>query len=213
MREATIHIPDTEFENLGLAEFLALVDEAGLRDLSELVCQSDGCLLVVTLDTPIDADTLDSLDYLAWWERLSGSSEGHTYLCKVRADSSERDILSMEELGIPNTEIRVGDDGITVSLVGDQEDLSKGIDAYESAGLSVYLQRIADYDGPRTPLDALTRRQREILRTAFNLGYFDVPRQVSTADVAEELDLDGSTVAEHLQRAERNLLSELLATP
>lgn len=213
MREATIHIPESEFENLGLAEFLALVHDAGLRDLSELVCQSDGCLLVVTVETPIDPATLDGVDDLAWWERLSGPDQGHTYLCKVTADSSERDILSMAELGIPNTDIRVGDEGITVSLVGDQQDLAKGIDAYEAAGLSVYLQRVADYDGPTTALDALTDRQREILRTAFDLGYFDVPRQVSTADVADELDLDGSTVAEHLQRAERNLLSQLLAMP
>ncbi len=210
MREVTIHIPKSEFDNLGIAEFLVLVHDAGLRDLSELVCQSDGCLLVVTLDTPIGSEALDEASYLKWWEELSSSRDGHVYLCKVDAESSERDILSMDELGIPNSEIRVGEDGITVSLVGEQADLSRGIQAYEDAGLSVYLERIADYDGPTTALDSLTDRQHEILRTAFTLGYFDVPRQVSTAEIAEDLDLDPSTVAEHLQRAERNLLSDLL---
>ena len=211
MREATIRIPATEFEDSGLVDFLERVHEAGLRDLSELVCQSDGCLMVVTLDDAIPADTLDGMDYLDWWEQLSASRERHVYLCKVTAESAGRDILSMEALGIPNSELQVDDDGITVSLVGDQADLSRGIEAYETAGLTVSLERIGDYDGPTTALDALTDRQREILQEAFAQGYFEVPREVSTEDVADAFELDTSTVAEHLQRAERNLLSDLLA--
>ena len=213
MREAIIHIPADELDDDGLTEFLARVHEAGLRDLSELACQSDGCLLVVTVDAPIPESTLDSLDYIHWWEQLSSSGDGHVYLCKITAESAGRDILSMEELGIPNSDLHVDDDGLTVSLVGDQEDISRGIAAYDTAGLSVSLQRIADYDGPTTALDTLTDRQREILQTAFRLGYFEVPRDVSTEDVADAFELDTSTVAEHLQRAERNLLSDLLTTP
>jgi predicted DNA binding protein len=49
-----------------------------------------------------------------------------------------------------------------------------------------------------------------VLRTAHRLGYFAVPREASTAEVAAALGLDDSTVAEHLQRAERNLLDRLL---
>jgi predicted DNA binding protein len=40
------------------------------------------------------------------------------------------------------------------------------------------------------------------------MGYFAVPREVSTDEIAGELGLDSSTVAEHLQRAEKNLLSK-----
>jgi len=42
------------------------------------------------------------------------------------------------------------------------------------------------------------------------MGYYEVPKQVSSEEIAAELDLDPSTVAEHLQRAERNLLGQLL---
>lgn len=42
------------------------------------------------------------------------------------------------------------------------------------------------------------------------MGYYDVPRNASTEEVAAELELDGSTVSEHLQRAERNVLRRVL---
>jgi predicted DNA binding protein len=44
------------------------------------------------------------------------------------------------------------------------------------------------------------------------MGYYEVPRDVSTNEIAAQLDLDSSTVAEHLQRAERNLLSTHLSS-
>lgn len=210
MREAVIQIPRDQYDDLGLAEFLRLCEDAGLRDLTELVCQSDGCLLVVTVESPLAPETLDARDELAWWERLSGSGTTETYLCKVTAVG--RDFVSMAEVGLSNSEIRVGDDGFEVTLVGTQDDIARGIDAYEEAGLGVLLRRMGDYDGPTTALDALTDRQRQILRTGVELGYFEIPREASVAEVADELGLDASTVGEHLQRAERNLVSALFGT-
>lgn len=49
------------------------------------------------------------------------------------------------------------------------------------------------------------------MQTAFNMGYYEVPREVSTEEIAAELGLDPSTVTEHLQRAERTVLSQLLS--
>lgn len=59
-------------------------------------------------------------------------------------------------------------------------------------------------------MDSLTERQRTVLETAYAKGYYEVPRHVSSDELAANLDLDKSTVLEHLRRAERNVLSELL---
>jgi predicted DNA binding protein len=42
------------------------------------------------------------------------------------------------------------------------------------------------------------------------LGFYTVPREATIDEVAAEMDLDGATVSEHLQRAERNILSQQL---
>ncbi|MFB6270658.1 MAG: helix-turn-helix domain-containing protein, partial [Halobacterium sp.] len=52
---------------------------------------------------------------------------------------------------------------------------------------------------------ALTDRQREVVETAVDLGYYDVPRTAGQDDVAAELDCASSTVAEHLRKAEAAL--------
>ena len=80
----------------------------------------------------------------------------------------------------------------------------------QAAGQNITLEKLRDYRIQETPLDALTDRQHEVLDVAYELGYYDVPRKSSTAEVAADLGVDDSTVAEHLQRAEHNLLESLL---
>lgn len=40
------------------------------------------------------------------------------------------------------------------------------------------------------------------------MGFYEVPKEASADDIAAELNLDPSTVNEHLQRAERNFLRQ-----
>lgn len=211
MREAVIHIPQSTFEEMGIAEFITACRDAGLRDITELACQRDGCLLVVSVDSRIPEAKLGNLEYLKWWEQLRSSTENETYLCKVAIPEFTETAQSALELDVSNDEMRVSTDGFDITLVGPHEDISQSIQQYRDAGMSVFLQRINEYDGPSSVLDKLTERQREVLEIAFRRGYFEVPRAVSAAEIASEVDLDPSTVSEHLQRAERNILAELLA--
>lgn len=213
MREAIIHIPHAEYEKVGLGDIVSLIREAGLRDITELACESEGCLVVITVATPIEEDQLAAIDYVEWWERLSDGGDQAVYLFKISFSDFDEDVQPMLTSDVPSDEIHVDDEGMDIAMVGSQEDIAREISEYGATGMTVLLERIADYGGPRNTLDVLTDRQREILQTAYDLGYFDVPRSVSTADVAGTLELDPSTVAEHLQRAECNLVANLLATP
>lgn len=209
MREATIRIPDGEFEQLGIGAFVSRCRAAGLRDLTELACQRSGCLLVATVASPLPEDELTALEEIEWWERLGTGDVETIYLCKIRLQDHDDAVHSFRDRQVSNGELDVADDGIRVSFVGSQAGIAENVNEYEKRGVNVVLQRLGEYDGPENALDALTDRQREIVRTAFDRGYFDVPRTASTDDIAAELDLDSSTVAEHLQRAERNLLATL----
>ncbi|MFC5972261.1 helix-turn-helix domain-containing protein [Halomarina salina] len=52
----------------------------------------------------------------------------------------------------------------------------------------------------------LTEKQRETVAVAFERGYFEIPRQVSLEDLAEELDVTHQALSERLRRAEQALL-------
>ena len=68
-------------------------------------------------------------------------------------------------------------------------------------------------DRPLLTLDSalpdLSPRQREALLTAVEMGYYRIPRDATTAEVASELGIERRTFEEHLRRAENKLLAGL----
>ncbi len=88
------------------------------------------------------------------------------------------------------------------------DEIQEKLDAFE-------LKSVSEIENPGEPLDSgrltellvnkLTADQLAVLGTAYELGYFDVPRQKSAVEVAEALGISQSTFSERLRRAERNL--------
>jgi hypothetical protein len=56
----------------------------------------------------------------------------------------------------------------------------------------------------------LTDRQREVLETAHQMGYFDHPKGANAGEVADELGITTSTFTEHLSAAQSKLLTSIL---
>jgi len=68
-------------------------------------------------------------------------------------------------------------------------------------------------DVPLLMLDSalpdLSERQAEALVTALEAGYYEIPREVTTAEVAEALGVTRRTAEEHLRRAENKLVESM----
>ncbi|MFB6298635.1 MAG: helix-turn-helix domain-containing protein [Halobacteriales archaeon] len=212
MREALVTIGDAEFEDLGIDELVSLYQAAGIQEFEELACHGDSSIIQVEVDRPVDEDRLDAIEYVEEWERVTTSTDSHLYVIAFYAPELSDEITNHVAELMGTCEPEVTDDGVTMSLVGSQEAIAGTIDEYEREGVSPDLRKLGEYQGRQQPLDRLTDRQREVIQTAFEMGYYEVPRSVSTEDIAAELDVDSSTVAEHLQRAERNLLSHHLSS-
>lgn len=100
-------------------------------------------------------------------------------------------------------------DSIELTVVGTQSDLSVAFetlpDAFDHTVLEVGTYR----DGTRRGR-SLTDRQREVIEIAFDLGYYDEPSRTSHEEIADELGCSASTVGEHLRKAERRLVAEVV---
>ncbi|WP_327050511.1 helix-turn-helix domain-containing protein [Halomicrococcus gelatinilyticus] len=59
---------------------------------------------------------------------------------------------------------------------------------------------------PETALPDLSPRQREALSSAREAGYYRIPRETTTAELASEMGVDRRTFEEHLRRAENKLV-------
>ncbi|MGI0078727.1 MAG: helix-turn-helix domain-containing protein [Nitrososphaerales archaeon] len=64
---------------------------------------------------------------------------------------------------------------------------------------------------PDSPLRGLTQKQLLAIRSAFELGYFDIPRRVSFEELGEKLRLDPSTLNIHLRKAQKKILSKMFS--
>lgn len=107
--------------------------------------------------------------------------------------------------------IRSTSDGsLRVQMLGETNDVLREALGDLPPELDVAIERIGPYpDTGDHLLDLLTDRQREVLEIALDLGYYDIPRQATHRDIAEQLDLSVGTVGEHLQKIESRVFNNL----
>ncbi len=73
----------------------------------------------------------------------------------------------------------------------------------EKAGCEVTLGHLKEVEDE----EALTRRQEEILRVAFERGYFDYPKRVSIRDLAATFHVSISTISEILRKGQTKVFA------
>ena len=106
-------------------------------------------------------------------------------------------------------------DRMKVEMIGKEKEIKKLLHYTNKWGDSSFkilgLTSIDTKGGGTSLLSKLTLRQRQMLLTAYALGYYDVPRRISSDDLARHLDVDKSTIVEHLRKAERKLIGAIIA--
>lgn len=102
-------------------------------------------------------------------------------------------------------------DGTTKLRVVGHSDTLQQVIAELPEHVDVTVDEIGEFDAPwAAPVASLTDRQRDALDAAFALGYYEVPREGTIDDVAEELDCAPSTASTHLRKAERELVASIV---
>jgi predicted DNA binding protein len=99
----------------------------------------------------------------------------------------------------PEYPIVVEDGRFEFEMTASREQFEAIRDGLDAAGFDYELLSLV---GSETPAGLLTDRQREVLDTAIQLGYFEVPRECTLAEVAAELGIDKSTASGILRRGE-----------
>src|SRR5215207_9278836 len=104
-------------------------------------------------------------------------------------------------------------DRMKVELVGKEKEIKEFLqytDKLSNNSFKILGLTSIDTKG-ESLLSKLTSRQRQILLTGYALGYYDVPRRISSDDHSRHLNIDKSTVVEHLRKAERKLIGSIIA--
>lgn len=141
----------------------------------------------------------------------AGTDDGHTYRCL----SKERCVLHRlidEGFLVESVAYRDGVERHVGAVVG--QAVLEGVLSAAGETVGVRLERVSPLreEGDRG-VDGrwdLTPAQSEALAAAYEMGYFDVPKGVTAAEVAADLDVSKSAFLERLRRGQRALLGQVL---
>jgi predicted DNA binding protein len=107
-------------------------------------------------------------------------------------------------LGIANGKVRF-------SFLGSEKQIKDFMEKIDAKAIRYRVILLADANfSPISPLSRLTAKQQEVLLTAYEYGYYSIPRKITSEDLAKKLGLVDSTVAEHLRKAEQRLIREIV---
>lgn len=159
------------------------------------------------------AAALTEADSVAAYE-LSVRSE-HSFYLYVRenlrdADRRLLDSYRRNDLVIVPPVTYWEDRSMALTLVGTAEAVQTAV-AETPGEVVVDVRSVRPYDaGAVDPLLQLTERQREAVKAAVDNEYYGARREGSVADVAEALDCATATAAEHLRKAERQVMTAVV---
>lgn len=210
LREVELRIPLSAVETWGFEALVSIwnTQEDDLR-LQWLSCCGSHVTLLVETSQPLDTATFAAIEYITEL-RLVGRGPGRfEYLLEMEAPRCQQSLDECDGGFFVKDGPVLSETGIEFTVVATPETLRLfGVGNEDPMGCEVL--SLTEYTGRREPLDTLTERQRTVLETAYAKGYYAVPRRISSDELATDFGLEKSTVLEHLRRAERNILSELL---
>jgi hypothetical protein len=145
--------------------------------------------------------------------QLLEQENSRTYTVFLKGGPSLSSILDYLGLGgylFPP--LKISGRKITFSFLGSATQVGEFIKKITTLGIRhrVVLLTEANFS-PNSPLSKLTEKQMEVLIAAHKLGYYDIPRRINSEKLAKKLNIGNSTLGEHLRKAERRLLIDILS--
>ena len=194
------------------AELLDKIES--LEIVSHLRFDKDGfagiCRIKVK-DPKLDLRRLVGVGGLARLELLSNVNNEHI----VYMETQTRNMAWFRGPDAPEVylcpPIEFNEGKLKLTFVGNVNEVKKLLTRADQVGQKFRILSLTDARfAPDSVLNSLTDRQRKILSAAYMHGYYDVPRRIDSEDLARKLNIVKSTLVEHLRKAEKRLITDIM---
>jgi hypothetical protein len=139
--------------------------------------------------------------------------EGGSAICflSARCTPGDQELIPLDAGGYLSVPYEIKEGRVRTTFLGNAKEVRGVIQRIEETGVPYKVLSIMDARfSPGSPLASLTEKQRRVILSAFTDGYYDVPRRVSSEDLARRLNLREPTLVMHRRKAERRLLAALI---
>lgn len=175
----------------GIVRFLSVF--VGDRDAVRTLVRDEGTIERFET-TPIDRDS-----FYGYVEIDMDAIEGELF-----------ELFEFAELVVVPPIVFTGTDRVHLTVLGEEGALGRVFERIPD-DVDVEVERVSEHRRrSETLAGRLTARQLEALEIAHGLGYYEVPRTGSLADVADELDCSESAASTLLRSAEAKLVDAVV---
>ncbi len=214
MRRLILEVPEKELSKAGL-EVPSLKQIKSLKILYFLRQNSEEFAAISRVEFKDATSKVEDLlkGGLLADAQVIEKEKNSTYITFMRSDQSLSSVLNY--IGIeggylfPPLEICEGK--VKFTFLGSEKEIKDFLEKVNTLGIRYRIVLLADANfSPISPLNRLTEKQRDVLLAAYKLGYYDIPRKISSEELAKKLNLVDSTVVEHLRKAEQRLITYIV---
>ena len=161
----------------------------------------EGDQLVSILARANDADDVTDLELLSKTEQKA--------IVQIETDNPLL-LLPVSRVGVPLQTPFVISDGIASwELFTTHSKLSALTDEFDTLGITYDVSSIKEFQDEQKR-SLLTPRQEEVLEVAYEVGYYDTPRESTLTQVATSLDISKATGSDLLHRAEGKIIDRFI---
>ena len=136
-----------------------------------------------------------------------------TYFVKVRIANPGRQVFSLGEVsgGYVATPFEISGGMIRLNFIGSGPEVKRFMKVIDKKWPHYKVASLTNASfSLNSPLGVLTEKQRRVLVTAFNLGYYDMPRKVDSEEIARRLNIRASALVAHRRKAERRIIAKII---
>src|SRR5271169_3413857 len=138
-------------------------------------------------------------------------SGAHIYFLRRKYGSEGLTPKMLESGGYLTRPFEIRDGRIRATFLGNAKEIMQFRRTIDKTGMRYKVISLGDARfSPTSPLAHLTDKQRTVLMAAFNQGYYDLPKRISSKELGKRLNMRSSTLVVHRIKAERKLLAAVL---
>jgi predicted DNA binding protein len=213
MRRLIIEMPRDEIDRIGGgdARFQKIKTSEPILLLRRDTQEMAGIFRIEFKDVDASVNDLLTHDHIIEAQILEKEKDGKYVVFirgKPRVDSS-RSIIGLGG-GYLLLPFEIREETIRLTFLGSPNQITEFLGRLGKRDVHFRVILLTNAKFSSDPLSALTKKQKEVLVTAYELGYYDFPRKINSEQLAKKLNLHSSALVEHRRKAERRLITQIL---
>jgi predicted DNA binding protein len=213
MRTLTLEIEPFETVKEEMAETFAHIRSYSILETLKMDYREGICIEIMELILKEgvsihDIRTVGNMEILSILKSIDSK---HTCLIRYTEPEETKGQFQESDLGLVHTiPTIISPEKFTLSMMGERKNLADFVEMMRNVGTIRKMSfRRAAYQNTDI-LAVLTDKQREVMVAAFQNGYYDYPKKISSRQLCQKVNVSKPTLLQHMRKAEGRILNEIM---